>query len=63
MICGTSMLNSSSYVPKLKIIIRVKRFLSFLAISRLTVVFEILQPDNQHIEDLSYLSEYVFHAF
>jgi len=32
-------------------------FLSFLCLTKLTVVFEILQPNYQHVEDLSYLSE------
>ena len=32
-------------------------FLSFLCVFNLTVVFEILNPETQHVEDLSYLSE------
>lgn len=32
------------------------KFLSFLCWSKLTVIFEILVPDNMHIEDLTYLN-------
>jgi len=31
-------------------------FLSFLSITKFTCIFELLQPTNQHIEDLSYLT-------
>jgi len=31
--------------------------LSFLCLTKLTVIFELLQPQNQHVEDLSYLKE------
>lgn len=33
-------------------------FLSFLCLSKLTVICEVLVPTSQHIEDLSYLNEY-----
>ncbi|XP_067933091.1 uncharacterized protein [Watersipora subatra] len=36
---------------------KVVRLLNFLSETRLTVVMEILNPDHQHVEDLSYLGD------
>lgn len=44
-------------IKKLNTIFNLKRFLSFLSLTKLTVIFEILNPDTQHVEDLSYLKE------
>lgn len=33
------------------------QFISYLQTTKYTTVMEVLQPDNQHIEDLSYLDE------
>lgn len=35
------------------------KFLNFLCFFNLTVIFEILNPNTQHIEDLSHLKEYL----
>jgi hypothetical protein len=34
-----------------------QNLLTFLSLTRLTVIFEILNPETQHVEDLSYLKE------
>lgn len=40
--------------PDLKI-----KFLKLLSYYNLTAIFEILNPNTQHVEDLSYLKEYI----
>ncbi|XP_033754337.1 uncharacterized protein LOC117337457 [Pecten maximus] len=50
-VCATIMDSIDKMKPEEK-----ERLLKFLVISQYTGVFEILAPDHQHVEDLSYLS-------